>query len=66
MIKKISKVMWALVLGFVLFAFIVSMSTGNDLTALWSGSLVAYAFFAQIVLWIIGYFSKDKTTEEND
>ena len=64
MIKKISKIMWMFIGGFFIFAMIIGVSTGNNLIAELSGRLAAYAFFVQIILWIIKYYSKKKL--END
>jgi len=60
MIKKISKIMWGLVIGFFLFAFIVGLVTHNTTLAYVAGYIVPLVFMTQIVLFAIGYLIKDK------
>lgn len=60
MIKKISKIMWAIVLGLFIFSVIVGGVTNNDTLAYMTGQLAALAIVIQIILLIIGFFTRSK------
>jgi len=61
MIKKISKVMWILVIGLVLFSFIVGGVTNNMTMPYMAGYIIPWVLILQILLFAIGYFIKDKS-----
>lgn len=60
MIKKISKIMWAIVLGLFIFSVVVGGVTNNDTLAYMTGKLVGFTVIVQIILLIIGFFTKNK------
>lgn len=66
MIKKISKIMWIVIITFVIFAVIVAVLTNNALLLYLSGQLFAIGVFVQLVLIIIGLFTKKSKKEESD
>lgn len=61
MIKKISKIMWALVLGLILFSFIVGGVTNNMTLPYMVGYIIPWVIIIQIVLFAVGYLIKDKS-----
>jgi hypothetical protein len=60
MIKKISKIMWGLVIGLILFSFIVGGVTNNMTLPYMVGYIIPWVFIIQIVLFAIGYLIKNK------
>ena len=66
MIKKISKIMWIVIITFVIFAVIVVVLTNNALLLYLSGQLFGIGVFVQLVLIIIGLFTKKSKKEESD
>lgn len=61
MIKKISKIMWALVSGLILFSFIVGGVTNNMTLPYMVGYIIPWVIILQIILFAVGYLIKDKS-----
>jgi len=67
MIKKISKIMWLLVIVFTIFSFILVLVNHNDILAVQiAPRIIAYALFLQIILSIINFFNKNKINTIKD
>ena len=52
--------MWIGILALFVLGMIVAVINGNDTIAYLTGRLVGFAIVVQLVLWIIGFFTKKK------
>ena len=52
--------MWIGILALFVLGMIVAAINGNSSIAELTGRLMAYALVVQLILWLIGYFTKDK------
>ena len=63
MIKKISKIMWIVVLTLIVFSSIIGAVVNNMTLPYMVGYLLPYIVIVQIILLVIAYFIKKKTNK---